>query len=270
MPVYRQVMVASDLSARCDRAVDRGVLLARAWNSKVSIAHILSEDASDSTIMEEKVRAVLPDPGMDARILFGRGSVPETLQELANETEADLILTGVARYNSPGDFLLGTAVDHIIRRSDIPVLIVKKRPHRPYRNILVATDLSNCSRAALLRAADLFPQAALHLIHAYHVPFEAWLDSPDMRAEVSRTAEADLETFLAHAALDPIAGRIEARIGYGETERVVGDRLKKTDADLLVMGTHGHSGFVHATLGSMAESILSWADVDTLMVRDRR
>ncbi|EQB01190.1 hypothetical protein L286_16415 [Sphingobium sp. HDIP04] len=91
-----------------------------------------------------------------------------------------------------------------------------------------------------------------------------------MRAEVSRTAEADLETFLAHAALDPIAGRIEARIGYGETERVVGDRLKETDADLLVMGTHGHSGFVHATLGSMAESILSWADVDTLMVRDRR
>lgn len=116
MTEHRQVMVATDLSARCDRAVDRGVMLARDWNSKFAVAHILSDDASETAAVE-KVREILPDPEMDALVLIDKGSVPEALQRLASKIEANLILTGVARYNSAGDYLLGTAVDQCLIRN---------------------------------------------------------------------------------------------------------------------------------------------------------
>lgn len=45
------------------------------------------------------------------------------------------------------------------------------------------------------------------------------------------------------------------------------DRLKETQANLVVFGTHSRSCFAHATVGSMAEWILSWANVDSLKVR---
>src|SRR3546814_4410211 len=79
-----------------------------------------------------------------------------------------LIVTGVARYNSIGDYLLGTVVDHIVRRAQAPVLVGRRRPAHPYRRIVVATDLSDCSRAALLSAARLFPGADFTLVHAFH------------------------------------------------------------------------------------------------------
>ncbi len=167
-----------------------------------------------------------------------------------------------------GDYILGTTVDHIVRNSTVPVLIVKRRPHHDYRTILAATDLSDCSRNAILAAIELLHDAQVHLIHAHHVPFEAWLDSPDMHAQVTRDAEAELQDFLSHPDLERYRTRIQARIGYGETGSVIADAIRETGADLLVLGTHGRSGFVHATIGSMAESILSWADIDTMIVRE--
>jgi nucleotide-binding universal stress UspA family protein len=50
---------------------------------------------------------------------------------------------------------------------------------------------------------------------------------------------------------------------------VIARALQDTDADLAVFGTHGKSGFVHALMGSNAESLLSWVPVDTLMIREQ-
>jgi nucleotide-binding universal stress UspA family protein len=136
--------------------------------------------------------------------------------------------------------------------------------------MLAATDLSGCSRAALIKAAELFPDAAIDLIHAYHVPYESWLNSDEVRAEVRDEAQQALSAFLNNTALsDSLRERIAAKIDYGETATVMAKALQDSAADLVVLGTHGHSGFVHATIGSTAESLLSWVGPDTLMVRQR-
>ena len=49
------------------------------------------------------------------------------------------------------------------------MLVVKNRPRRPYRDVLVATD-SRPARAALRAALYLVPEADLTLFHAYDVP----------------------------------------------------------------------------------------------------
>src|SRR3546814_19402178 len=63
----------------------------------------------------------------DAELVIRRGSAPKMLATIAAERASDLIVTGVARYNSIGDYFLGTAVDHIIRNAAQPVLRSEER-----------------------------------------------------------------------------------------------------------------------------------------------
>ena len=267
----KPVLVATDLSARCDRAVDRAVVLADYWRVRLKVVHVLeagSKAAEELALAKESVRSVLPDPGADVDILLPAGSAPEEIASAASETGSGIVVTGVARYNHVGDYLLGTAVDHVVRNADVPVLVVKQRPHGQYGRMLVATDLSDCSRAALLEAAELFPDAAINLIHAYHVPYEGWLNSEEVRTEIGDEAQQAMSAFLNDPALsDALRERITAKLDYGETATVVAKALEDSAADLVVLGTHGHGGLVHATIGSTAESLLSWVKPDTLMVR---
>src|SRR3546814_2943575 len=94
-------------------------------------------------------------------------------------------------------------------------------------------------------SSDLFT-----LVHAFHVPYEAWLKSDDVKEYVRAEAEKGMATFLSHAEIAPLRSAIEPVVVEGETGSIVLDRLERTKADLLVLGTHGRSGFAHATIGS--------------------
>ena len=159
----RSILVATDLSARSDRAVDRALELGREWNADVHVVHAIERDAPTTAL---DVRRVLPDPGAKAGVSLPYGPAPKAITDTARELKADLLVTGVARYNDLGDYLLGTAVDHVVRNAPCPVLVVKQRVHGPYGRLLVASDFSKGAGAALLAAAALFPEAGLHLVHA--------------------------------------------------------------------------------------------------------
>lgn len=265
------VLVATDLSARCDRAVDRAAQLASEWNTRLKVVHVLEEAPKGkigAQLTEEAVRATLPNPAFPADILLLTGSPPAVIATTAEEEGSGVIVTGVARFNDLRDYVLGTAVDYIIRHASIPVLVVKQRPHSAYRTILVATDLSESSRSALVHAAGLFPEASLHLVHAARVPFETWLDTEQARVELQADAKHKLATFLNHPDIaQDIRDRVEVQIGYGEIGTVLDTAMAETNADLLVLGHNGASGLRQATLGSTAASLLSWAPLDTLMMR---
>lgn len=268
----KPILVATDLSARSDRAVDRATSLAQQWGVRLIVLHVIepgSRMKAGSEDEEKFIRSSLSDPSADVDIVPAIGSAPKMIVEAAAKADCGLIVTGVARFNHVGDYFIGTAVDHVIRHATMPVLVVKQRPHRPYRSILVATDYSSCSRQALLTAAALFPNAELHLIHAYHAPYEGLILSDDVRQDVTRDAQADLDAFVQDAALpDTVRARITASLGYGETHTVVWNAANNTGANLVVFGTHGRSGFIPAVFGSMAEELLRCIPQDTLMVRE--
>ena len=264
----RDILLASDLTARSDRPFDRAVALAREGGGRVTLLHVVEGKGTDQPEDElvEAIRADLPDIGVDMEILIRHGSPPATIAEIAHQRDSDLIVTGVARHNSLGDITLGTAVDYVVRRATIPVLVVKKRALAAYRSMVVTTDFSDCSRDALLAASKMFPDAGIELVHAFHPAYEGWVNRDDARQEAGEEALEMMQDFLAKLP-DELQQRIEIKIGEGELPSVVSQELEARKADLLVLGTHGRGGIAQATIGSSAQAMLTWSPVDVLMVR---
>lgn len=266
------VLVATDLSARSDRAVDRACLLARLWGVPLKVLHAVEPGSwidKNPALAIAAVQAILPDPSATVDIVLAHEPAPQAIARTAQEVGCGLIVTGAARFNQAGDFIIGTAVDHTVRHAEVPVLVVKQRAHAPYRSILVATDLSSCSRLALNTAASMFPDAVIHLLHVYDVAYEGWPGSEDERQDLVEQARSQLEGFLGHPAIgSDLRKRMTIHLGHGVMASVVEQTARKVAADLLVLGTHGRSGFIQAIVGSRAESLLFWSRTDTLMVRE--
>lgn len=268
------ILVATDLSSQCDRPLDRALALAQQWNAKLTVLHVLRPARKENQRAEEalaydRVLADLPQNQAEVEILIRTGPASETIVRIAEESGAGLIVTGVAHIDSVHDFFFGTAVEHIVRHADLPTLVVKQRPRQPYDKLLISTDLSECSRAALLVAAEMFPNATLHLVHPYHVPYEGWFKSDTVRLEVRESAQGELENFLDDPKLsDALRQRIRPFLDYGETGEVIGRALHDTGANLLVVGTHRRN-IANRLINRTVEALLGSTPSDTLMIRMR-
>lgn len=265
------ILAATDLSARSDRAVERALALAEALHGTPVLYHVVerrSPHAGKPEDIEDAVRATLPDPAADVEILLGEGPVPEAIARQAEAVRPLLIIVGVARYNSLGDYFTGTAVDHLVRHARVPVLVVKQRAHRAYDRVLVAVDFSDHSVTALNRAAQLFPDAELHVVHGYHVPYEGWQKSDYIKEATQIEQEGLFKEFLARVDLpEEQRSRMRSHLEYGDVGEAVRRSIAKTDPALLVLGTHGRGPVAHAAMGSIASSLLRWVECDTLLVK---
>ncbi|WP_395394446.1 universal stress protein [Novosphingobium sp. BL-8A] len=265
------IIATTDLSARSDRAVDRAFELARDLGRPVKVVHVVKSEGHaglSSGQLEHRVRETLPDLGDGAAILLPQGSPPATIARTAVEEGGALIVAGVARYNQISDYFLGTAVDYLIRHADVPVLVVKQRQRGLYRRILIPTDFGAASKAAILAAARLFPQAAIRVVHVFHVGFEGWGVAEHVREETLARAEAGMAEFLGSDDFAGIApGRIEPILANGEPETAFGQAIEDYEPDLVALGTQGGGGLRQVTVGSRASSLLSWVRPDTLVVR---
>lgn len=261
------VLVATDLTSRSDRVVERCLILKR----PVILAHVAGgqNDLSDELTarLENIAREDLPDADRVPEIVILKGQVPEALASYAAERGCTLIATGIASFDSPKDYIFGTTVDYLVRSAVVPVLVVKRKARGEYRNLIVATDFSGCSRRALECGAQLFPDAQIRLLHACSPPFPAFLDPEEMTPYVVGEREADMREFLKLLPSD-VRGRVEPQIVVGSLAVAIEEHRAAGRCDLLVLGTHGRSGFDHALFGSRASEHLAYSLSDVLMVRE--
>ncbi len=281
----KSILLATDLSARCDRALDRAVNLALAWDAKLHIAHAIERDMLDrEDAFTRRLRGVDPALAARARIeadlaghvegvkieLHVEAADPTALVlKVAAREQCGLIVTGVARDQSLGRYLLGSTVDHLVKHAPAPLLIVRDRANGDYRSVLVTTDLSPSSRHPLEAAARLFPDAELSVFHAYDIPFAGYLENMAVQADFARYGSEASEAFLAEANLpEGAAGSIRRIIERGDPETLLVDHAKAGDFGLVVVGSHGGGALYDLFIGSTAAAIIRDLPGDVLLVRD--
>ncbi|GAA0466460.1 universal stress protein [Parasphingorhabdus litoris] len=270
----KPILLATDMTARCDRAFDRALMLAKTWDTRLIVVHVLDpKQAKKKGLVPKEARVQLedelPETDVDVQFIIEMGNVGELVIETAKRERCGLIVTGVAHYDGFSDIFLGSPVDHIVRHADVPVLIIKRKPVKPYRSIMIATDFSDCSMTALNTAADMFPEVPLHLVHAYNVPYSGWLKSDQVAQDIGSEEAKSMERFLAQTTIDNATfKRLEASNEKGELGVVLFKKIKEVSSDLVVLGTHGKSGFMRASMGNNARVLLGWLKQDVMMVRD--
>lgn len=278
-----RILLVTDLSCRCDRALDRAIRLARAWQAELIVLHVIEgEDAPDlpafrrgrearAELAERLIRSDIGGSGVRFDVAIERGRPADVILRKAAELCAGLIVTGIAREETLTRAILGTTVDRLVRWAPMPVLVVKNRAHRDYETMVVASDFSPSSKHATEQAAALFPEARTLLFHAYRVPFAGFLDNDLSRSEIREQAEQDCSNFFSRLALPPEALRnLKCRIEHGSADAVIGAYVWDNKVDLVAIGTHGRSGTFDVLVGSTAEILLSYLPCDMLVVREPR
>jgi nucleotide-binding universal stress UspA family protein len=283
----RRILLATDLSARCDRALDRAALLAAAWQAELIALHaIAAEDdpaewaeripswrrAPDpAQIALEQLRQDVTDAAVRIAAMVERGEPAEAVARVAAARQCGLIVTGLARDETLGAFGLGATVNRLLRTAPAPLLIVKRRARTPYRRIVVATDFSAAWLRAQETALAYFPDQPVTLFHAYDAPVARVTGERLGPVEAYRAmAEDELATFLAAPALagTPRA-RIEPLLERGNPRRLVREYAHDRGVDLIVLGSHGRSGLFDIVLGSTTRDILATLPCDALVIRAR-
>lgn len=286
--IPRSILLATDLSARSDRAFDRAVQLARQWRSRLTVLHVLENGRSSLDLADplpswrrppDPLKTIRTEIAADlggiadtTTILVEEGDAVETVARVAGTVGSELIVIGVARSSLLGELMLGRTVDGLLRRCPEPLLVVKARPRRPYRHIVVATDFSESSRHALDTAARFFPEEPLTLFHAYDPPMSGLADdAAAYRREYRETAEQDCEAFLQDAKTHRSnLRRPRVMIEYGAPNHLLHDYVAENGADLVVVGTQGRSAILDVLIGSVAKRILEDVSCDVLLVREPR
>lgn len=282
----QRIFMASDLSARSDRALARAALLARAWQSQLTVAHVVhaAEVAAHDRLtsgapswrrpeswvktLELALSADLAAEGIAAASKVVVGSTAEAVLQAATDDGAGLVVLGIAKDARMDRIQLGSTVDTLVRRSRVPVLEVRRRARDAYRHVVVATDFSDPAMHALRLAAHWFEGSRMTLFHAYASPGSALPTGPAVNESLRTAVTQQCASHLAAAALPAsIEAALQHVLEQGTPETLLSDYVASADVDLVVLGSQGRSGLARALLGSTAENLLHALDCDTLVVR---
>jgi nucleotide-binding universal stress UspA family protein len=146
--------------------------------------------------------------------------------------------------------------------------------------ILLATDGSDYSKAAVNLVAERpWPEGSeVKIVSAVEIPYapatEAWVLPDSYYSELDRGAREQAEAAVKDAVERIESGKasgleIITKIISGSAGEVILDEAERWDADLIVLGSHGYSGWQRFLLGSVSHAVATHAHCSVEIVRQK-
>jgi len=300
--MFRQILVPLDRSALAEQALGRAAAIARASHATLDVMLVheplpfgafsdVPWHAEQWTEEVNYVGTVVQELVSGATIQVShnvlRGGAVDMICQRAREIDADLIVmtshgrTGISR------FWIGSVADGVIRRSHVPVLVLRPTDEKNRREathlfsrILVPLDGSALAAEALTSASTLAQCSGARLILLRVVqpvpliitdvglPFAYPATVPDEVATRGLIEEATTE-------LEDVARRVRAETGLdvdsfvvqgGSTAHEIIDFARGHHIDAIAISTHGR-GASRLLVGSVADKVLRASELPTLVHR---
>lgn len=314
MLALNRILVALDFSPASEAALNRALDLASRTKAEVHVLHavpgphpsqgVVFHDVpgDDRTFYrrlwheaDSQLTAILDEVKLDGISIHRKlaGGVPyRVIIDYARREEIDLLVMGTHGRRGLSRFFLGSVAGEVLRRTDVPVLIVPVGVpgQRPLRRVVAPTDFSDASRLALPLAAELagLYGADLEVLHAFEPP--RYLESiagsqlatdilPGLRAEAERRLEELAETpgllgalSNGRAADAPVEGgggvlaRIYTHLADGRAAEAIVAAARKSKCDVIVMAKRGLHGVERLLVGSVTERVCRLAPCAVLVV----
>lgn len=296
MSGIQKILAATDFSEAAGNAVERAAMLASQTGAGVVVTNVISRgmlnalhdlmspDASDeledALVKESLDRLHELEQDMTARhhvnvqTSVSAGSVLKEIDSYANGTGADLLVLGAHGGAFVRDMLLGSTTERVLRKTTLPMLVVRRAPSAPYRRVLVPVDFSARSQAAIALARSVAPDAELILVHAFEVPYEGKLRQAGveesrvnaLREAARQEALKGLEGLIADSGL--ATASVRHVLVYGQPASAILEQAKTHGCDLIAMGKQGLRMIEELVLGSVTRQVVEHSHCDVL-VADR-
>lgn len=284
----RAILFATDLTARCDRALSRVQMLAKDWQSRLVAVHAVTQSQSTSSRMldaplpsaqtapdllhdaRERIRRDIMPATADSAIVVERGRPVEVISHTTKTQKCDLIVTGIGSDETLTRLGVRRTVGQLVKRLGVPLLNVKQKVDAPYRNILVAVDLTEASRRALQTAAALFSDQSLSILHAYETPLPGSIVADAERREQRAAAMQECSNFISSGiGADSVERSFRIFVGNGWPAALIHQHVLEHGFDLVVLGAHDRGSFFDFLFGSTALDAVTALPCDVLIVGRR-
>ena len=144
-----------------------------------------------------------------------------------------------------------------------------------FKKILLPTDLSKTSEKVCKKIIGGLGGSAkaeilyvLDLQHIYAGYAETLAYYSDLEETLLKNAKEDLARFMKKVGAEKNA-RVTSQLRLGGAVEAICSEAKKGRFDLVVVGTHGRTGFRHLVLGSVAEKVVRQCPVPVLSFRQK-
>ena len=278
----RNVLFATDFSAASMKALPYATSIAKRFDSKVCVAHVVPPEDYPSGLnsldeaaqiargeAELKMSGLLnsaPFRDLACEGVVGNGDIWIGLSDFMRRNATDLLVIGTIGRTGLRKFLLGSVAEEAMRESPCPVLTVGPECHAAqeieFRNILYATDFSADSLAAAPNALAFSKnyRSRLTLLHV----LEGLPESPYLDAQMARVRLRELAPQRADLGPEP-----EFMVEMGAPAKVILKAAADTASDLIVIGARGAGALprLASHFGSVAHKIVCRAVCPVLTVR---
>ena len=295
--MFKKLLIPIDDSSCSIHAGTVGLELAKRFHADVLVAHVIEDlpkaysvgdwgeallEKGEGLLENWRKRGVDQKLTLETKVIKGQDTA-ESIITSAQDNSCDLIVMGTHGRKGLARIFLGSVAERVTRLAKTPVILIRETTssNTPnWQRILVALDGSEGSRKALDCADQLaqYMNAELHLLHVIpDLPpplvdpiglggMAAGFSYENILKELEHQASIIMETSGADIKTEKSVFHT-ARAQHERIASVIINYAKEHHCDLMVMGTHGRTGFDHLLLGSVAQGVAHNAPIPLLLIR---
>ncbi len=281
---YRTVLVPVDGSEASFHALEQAFQFSsteKSWITVVCVAPDYEGDldtlaAGDDLLAKMrqpyekallKAKEIAAQRGYIIKTVLEEGEPSSCIVDLADAHNRELIIMGRRGLSNLERAFVGSVTQRVIGQSHGDVVVVPEGVPLAWKKIMVATDGSPCSQAAIERAVR-FAKAyggEIEVVSVVDIPDELYGDAPDLVEELVRKASCYTDDAVQIIKDNGISAT--AHVLEGVAYEVIPDLARTLEAQVIVVGSHGRTGMSRLLMGSVAEKIIGFASCPVLVAK---
>lgn len=282
---YRQVLVPVDGSDSSFHALEQAFQFSsieKSWITVVCVAPYYQGDlrtlGSVDTLLCKmrqpcekalaKAKEIASSKGHIIKtVLLEEGEPSSRIADLAVADHCEMIIMGRRGLSDLARVFVGSVTQRVIGQRHGDVVVVPNGVSLAWSKILVATDGSPCSLAAVERAVRFAAAygGTIEVASVIDVPAELYGDAPDLATELERLATGYADDAVQTAKAKGVSAT--AHVVEGVAYDIIPDLARSLGVQVIVVGSHGRTGMRRLLMGSVAEKIIGYASCPVLVAR---
>ncbi len=249
----KNILVPTNFSENCKKAEELGIEMAKLYNSEIHFFHLINTPVNWVELDKEKEKRYL-----ECRTFLEFDGGQANILKHSGHFHHDFIVTGSSGTRGGVRELLGSNVEKIVRKADVPVIVVKdEKVTFPFNNIVFVSDFLEDVSEAFKQVISIAEKCGAHL-HLLRVNTQTDFNSIEQGLDPIKEflkKFPDLDNFSMNVYNEP------------DVETGINNFLKYKDADLIAMCTSGRTGFLSLFSKSIAEGVTNHSELPVMTIK---